>query len=72
MENHERLIAELEKIPWFQMIKSEHLQKIAEMTQLRTIKAGISFFGKTKKRSWHRSRPIPNLRTVGAWRKRFS
>jgi len=49
MENHESLIAELEKIPWFQMIKPEHLQKIAEMAHLRMIKAGDVLFKEGEK-----------------------
>jgi CRP/FNR family cyclic AMP-dependent transcriptional regulator len=49
MENQERLFTELERIPWFQMIKPEHLQKIAEMAHLRTIKAGEILFREGEK-----------------------
>ena len=49
MENREKLVSELEKIPWFQKIKPEHLQKIAEMSHLRTIKAGEVLFREGEK-----------------------
>lgn len=49
MEDHERLVAELEKIPWFQKIKPEHLQKISEMAHLRTIKTGDILFREGEK-----------------------
>jgi len=39
MANSEELIRELEKIPWFQEIKREHLLKIMEISQLRSVKA---------------------------------
>ena len=44
MEEREKLITELGKIPWFQTIKPEHLQKITEMAHLRKIHAGEILF----------------------------
>ncbi len=39
MVDHEELARELGKIPWFQELKPEHLQKITEISQLRKVKA---------------------------------
>ena len=39
MTNKEELTRELGKIPWFQELKPEHLQKIVEISHLRKIKA---------------------------------
>jgi CRP-like cAMP-binding protein len=44
MENHEKVIDELGKIPWFQALSSEHLQKMAEMAHIRRVKAGEILF----------------------------
>jgi len=44
MTNHEELTRELRKIPWFQELKPEHLQKIVEISHLREIKAGEVLF----------------------------
>ena len=43
-DKHEGLARELEKIPWFQALSPEHLQKITEMAHLRNIKAGEILF----------------------------
>jgi len=39
MTDSKELKRELEKIPWFQELRSEHLQKIMEISQLRSVKA---------------------------------
>jgi len=39
MTDSEELKRELEQIPWFQEIKREHLLKIMEISQLRSVKA---------------------------------
>jgi CRP/FNR family cyclic AMP-dependent transcriptional regulator len=44
MDDHEELLTELQKIPWFQMIKPEHLQKIMEISHLKRIKSGDILF----------------------------
>jgi CRP-like cAMP-binding protein len=44
MQNEAEVIQELEKIPWFQMIKPEHLKKIAEISHLKRIKGGEVLF----------------------------
>jgi len=44
MTNHEELTRELRKIPWFQELRPEHLQKIVEISHLREIKAGEVLF----------------------------
>lgn len=44
MDNHEELLSELKKIPWFQAIKPDHLQKIAEISHLKKIKSGDVLF----------------------------
>jgi len=52
MEDHERLVMELEKIPWFQTIKPEHLQKISEMAHLRRIRTGDILFREGEKEDY--------------------
>ena len=44
MQNEAEVIQELEKIPWFQVIKPEHLKKIAEISHLQKIKSGEVLF----------------------------
>lgn len=44
MDNHKELPNELQKIPWFQTIKPEHLQKITEISHLKHIKNGDVLF----------------------------
>lgn len=44
MENHEELAKELGKLPWFQALQTDHLQKITDMSHLRRIKAGEVLF----------------------------
>jgi CRP/FNR family cyclic AMP-dependent transcriptional regulator len=44
MDNHEELLSELKKIPWFQVIKPDHLQKIVEISHLQKIKSGDVLF----------------------------
>ena len=44
MYNKADVIRELEKIPWFQVIKPEHLQKIAGISHLQEIKSGEVLF----------------------------
>ncbi len=36
--------AELEKIPWFKELKSEHLKRMSEISRLRRVKAGEILF----------------------------
>jgi CRP/FNR family cyclic AMP-dependent transcriptional regulator len=38
------VLAELERIPWFQELKPEHTRKIASITTLQRVKAGDVFF----------------------------
>jgi CRP/FNR family cyclic AMP-dependent transcriptional regulator len=38
------VLAELERIPWFQELKPEHTRKIASITTLQHVKAGDVFF----------------------------
>jgi len=49
MDDREKVLMELEKIPWFQQQKPEHLQKVAEMAHLRRIKAGELLFREGEK-----------------------
>ncbi len=44
MDNNMEALEELGKIPWFQELKPEHLQKLAEMTQLQSMKSGETLF----------------------------
>ena len=44
MTESNEVIAELQRIPWFQELKPEHVRKIAWITQLRTVKAGEILF----------------------------
>ena len=44
MDNDEKLVSELGKIPWFQALSPEHLQKMTEMAHLRKVKAGELLF----------------------------
>ncbi|HEY5730091.1 MAG TPA: Crp/Fnr family transcriptional regulator [Anaerolineales bacterium] len=44
MEDHENVIEVLGKIPWFQALSPEHLQKMTEMAHLRQVKAGEILF----------------------------
>jgi CRP/FNR family cyclic AMP-dependent transcriptional regulator len=44
MDYHEEVISELKKIPWFQDIDGEHLQKIEEISRLRHVRAGEVLF----------------------------
>ena len=39
MTDHEELRRELQKIPWFQELEPRHLQRIVEISQLRSVKA---------------------------------
>ena len=38
------VIEELQKIPWFQELKPEHVQRLASITEVRTVKAGEVLF----------------------------
>ena len=40
----EEISTELQKIPWFRELNQEHVQKIAEITNLRQVKAGEVLF----------------------------
>jgi CRP/FNR family transcriptional regulator, cyclic AMP receptor protein len=44
MDNKSEVTKELEKIPWFQEIDPEHLQKIAAISHLRQVKEGEVIF----------------------------
>ena len=44
MQNEADVIRELEKIPWFQVIKPEHLKKIADISHLQRVKSGEVLF----------------------------
>lgn len=44
METKDEVIAQLNKIPWFQELKPEHTRKIASITSLKNAKAGETFF----------------------------
>lgn len=44
MENRDALKNELEKIPWFQALRPEHLEKMTDMAHLRRVKAGELLF----------------------------
>ncbi len=44
MDNVEHISKELKKIPWFRELSQEHVQKIAEITNLRPVKAGEVLF----------------------------
>jgi CRP/FNR family cyclic AMP-dependent transcriptional regulator len=44
MDATDDLIAELQKIPWFQELKPQHIRKIADISRLRRYKAGEVFF----------------------------
>lgn len=44
MDKYEEALKELKKIPWFQGIKPEHLQKIAEIAHLHKTTAGEVLF----------------------------
>jgi CRP/FNR family transcriptional regulator, cyclic AMP receptor protein len=37
-------IQELQKIPWFQELKPEHVKRLASITEIRTVKAGEILF----------------------------
>ena len=37
-------IQELQKIPWFQELKPEHVKRLASITEIRTVKAGEVLF----------------------------
>src|SRR5512140_263182 len=40
----EEVTAELQKIPWFQELKEEHVRRIAEISTIRHVKAGEIIF----------------------------
>ena len=44
MDQYEELTRELGKIPWFQEIRPDHLQKIVHISQLRKVEAGEILF----------------------------
>ena len=44
MEEPKEVIEELQRIPWFQELKPQHVRKLASITQLRTVKAGEVLF----------------------------
>jgi len=44
MSDTDEVIDELQQIPWFQELKSQHVKKLASITQLRTVKAGDVLF----------------------------
>lgn len=44
MDAIDDLIAELQKIPWFQELELQHLQQIAAISRIRHCKAGEVFF----------------------------
>jgi CRP/FNR family transcriptional regulator, cyclic AMP receptor protein len=44
MDDWESISKELKKIPWFRELSQEHVQKIAEITNLRQVKAGEVLF----------------------------
>ncbi len=52
MSDHEEMYTELLKMPWFQELKPEHIQKIAEMSFLRHFKAGEVFFHEGDKQDY--------------------
>jgi CRP-like cAMP-binding protein len=37
-------IQELQKIPWFQELKPEHVKRLASITEIRNVKAGDVLF----------------------------
>lgn len=44
MDFKAEVVKELEKIPWFKEIDPEHLQKLADISQLRHVRAGEVLF----------------------------
>jgi CRP/FNR family cyclic AMP-dependent transcriptional regulator len=44
MDNVDQISKELKKIPWFRELSKEHVQKIAEISNLRLVKAGEVLF----------------------------
>ncbi|HTP01153.1 MAG TPA: Crp/Fnr family transcriptional regulator [Anaerolineales bacterium] len=44
MDTVEEITAELQKIPWFQELKQEHVQKLASISKIRRVKAGEVIF----------------------------
>jgi CRP-like cAMP-binding protein len=44
MGNMEEVVGEFQKIPWFQEVAPEYVQKIAKISRLRKIKAGDVLF----------------------------
>lgn len=44
METKDEVIREFQKIPWFQELDPEHLQKISEISRLRHVRAGEVLF----------------------------
>jgi len=44
MDNPEEILAEFQKISWFRDLTPKHLQKLAEMTHLRRVKADEVLF----------------------------
>ena len=52
MDPKEELIGELFKIPWFQDMKPEHIQEVANMSTLRRFKAGEVFFHEGDKQDY--------------------
>jgi CRP/FNR family cyclic AMP-dependent transcriptional regulator len=43
-DNKSEVMQELRKIPWFQELKSEHLQKLTAITHLQSMKNGETMF----------------------------
>ena len=41
---HEEILVELLKIPWFQELKPEHVERFAEISHIREVKAGETLF----------------------------
>ncbi len=52
MSSTENTYNELIKIPWFQELKPEHLQRVAEISTLRPFKAGEIFFREGDKQDY--------------------
>ncbi len=46
------VIAELKKIPWFGTLSPEHLEKLAEITTLRAVRAGETLFKEGDKQDY--------------------
>jgi CRP/FNR family cyclic AMP-dependent transcriptional regulator len=44
MNQPDEVILELQKIPWFQELKSEHVKRLASITEIRTVQAGEVLF----------------------------